>query len=84
MLDDIIVPEGWSKEIYCGIDTTVVLSTPEACHVTIDFKSRWWSLGFGISHLSSGFSFNSRGIKYTGRTWKKDIVRDAIEALQKV
>jgi hypothetical protein len=84
MIDEII-PEGWTKEVPCGDETgeVLVVSTPEKCHVTIDFKHRQWALGYGVTflHIAGG---SSNGKKYSGRNWRKEIVQDAVSALKSV
>lgn len=85
MLEKIIIPEGWTKEAFCRDNTgnVIVLNVPSQGSVTIDFNRRWWNLGYGYSSLFSDSGCNSAGKKYAGRTWRNDLLQDAINAFKK-
>jgi hypothetical protein len=60
----------------------VVISTPSGEHATVCFDRRWWNLGHGVSRLSMGPGYSSKDKRYTGRSWVKQLVADAVAALK--
>ena len=81
-----LLPEGWSQEPYNGDPSrsVIVISTPSGEHVTVCFDRRCWNLGYGVSRLSMGPGYNSKDKKYTGRSWCKQIITEAVAALNDI
>jgi len=86
MTENILLPFGWTKEAQTDDKKGLisVITNTIRCHVTINFKSRWWSLGHATTASSSSPGCSSKGKAYSGRFWRKELVEDALLALQKL
>jgi hypothetical protein len=73
----ISLPQGWTHE-FIGNDFTVFFAPDKQGMVTIDYKRRGYRGGYN----TWGCTLNSE--TYSGRGWKDNLERDALQWLQDV
>ena len=72
--------EGWTHD-YTPDGKCICFARPQEIgggFVTVDFEQRIFSCGYGRPRVHAGSK------TYTGRGWKDQIIRDAIDHLEKV